>query len=107
MATVLTSRLPGLGTAISRRGTRTLACLLVGIVPVCAVATRVAVAQLPDSVPSAPRPDNTQLSYQVFLVGNTGNGTREDLAPTLSLLRDARRRCARKSRGGGASTRSH
>lgn len=66
----------------------TMARLLTGIVLVSAVATHAAVAQLPQQAPSPTRPDSTQLSYQVFLVGNTGAGTRENLAPTLRLLHE-------------------
>ena len=66
----------------------TMARLQIGIVLVCAIATHAAVAQLPPQAPRPTRPDSTQLSYQVFLVGNTGAGTREDLAPTLRLLRE-------------------
>ena len=66
----------------------TMARFLSGIVLLCALVTHAAVAQLPEQAPRPTRPDSTQLSYQVFLVGNTGAGTRQDLAPTLSLLRE-------------------
>ena len=60
-----------------------IACLLLMVPP--GVGTPLA-AQLPDPTAPAGRPDSAALAYQVFLVGNTGWGTSDELATTLEVL---------------------
>ncbi len=62
-------------------GTTAVRCLVLWLLLILPLATEV------EGQAAPARPDSSSLSYQVFLAGNTGAGTLDDLSPTLELLR--------------------
>jgi hypothetical protein len=57
------------------------------VAPAFAVSAALVLSALPGVAQEAPaRPGPESLTYQLYLVGNTGAGTLEDLSPTLRLL---------------------